>query len=315
MVRFRRVESGPTLADDGSLVVRSEPRGEAELANEQLSILCNALGARYLATSDPEHVQPIYRVHAPPDPERVAAFERLVRVVARDRKLPDDPWVYRRAAHAGLAGYLESLPTEGEPGRLARALHRQAMLLNGRSTFSTEPTGHFGVGEAVYSRFTAPMREIVGIFCHKEALERLRGRSERSRADDEALREQVIEAANHAKDVQRRLDHEIGLLALEALLAPELTRSLGARPVHQGTVMGLSSSKLHVLLAQPEIDVKVMLRDLGRALGGAWLDIEADGARLAVRGTGRVVCRLGDEVRVRAIGADGSMQLCFDDEA
>ena len=43
-----------------------------------------------------------------------------------------------------------------------------------RSVFSAVPAGHFGVGEAIYSRFTAPMREIVGIFCHKEALDRYR---------------------------------------------------------------------------------------------------------------------------------------------
>ena len=309
MVRYRRVENDPYLAADGQLRLRGETRDAVELANEQVSILCNALGAQYLATSDPEHVQPVYRVHAPPAPDRLAAFERLVRMVARDRGLPDDPWVYRRAAAAGLAGYLEALPTSGPEGRLARALHRQAMMVNGRSVFSVQPSEHFGVGETIYSRFTAPMREIVGVFCHKEAIERLGGGRERSRAEDETLRAQVVEAGNRAKDVQRRLDRELAGLVLEALLGPELARPLGDRPVRVGTVMGISSSKVHVLLDEPSIDVKLMLRDLGQELGGAWLDIEADGARLVVRGSGEVICRLGEEIRVRALGPDGTMQL------
>jgi ribonuclease R len=309
MVRYRRVETGVGLDGEGRLVFRRETRRSVELANEQLSILCNALGARYLESSNPEHVQPVYRIHAPPDPERVASFERLVRAVARDRGLPDDPWVYRRAASAGLAGYLESLPTEGAPGRLARALHRQAMVLNGRSVFSIDAAGHFGVGEAVYSRFTAPMREVVGVFCHKEALERLTGRRARSRTEDEQLREQVIEAANRAKDTQRRLDRDIDLLALDALFGPELRLPEASRPIRRATVMGFSSSRIYLLLDEPEIDVRVMLRDLGRELGGAWLEMQGDGARLVARDSGKSVCRFGDTVSVRAHGPDGAMML------
>jgi ribonuclease R len=309
MVRYRRVESGPWLDGAGQLRLRHESRSEAELANEQVSILCNALGARFLAQSNPDQVQPIYRVHAPPDPERLASFERLVGDVAKDRALPDDPWVYRRAAELGLAGYLETLPTVGAEGRLARALHRQAMLLNGRSLFSVEAGAHFGVGEAAYSRFTAPMREIVGVFCHKEALERLGDNWSRSRAEDEALRLAVVEAANHGKEVQRRIDHEIDELVLEALFGAELRQPVGDRPVRTGTVMGLTSSKIHVLLGEPEIDVKIPLRELGRDLGGAWLDVEGDGARLTVRGTGVVVCRLGDQIEVRSSGPPGVVQL------
>lgn len=317
MVRYRRVEASLGLDPDGRLVERRDERGPAELANEQLSILCNALGARLLASGDAEHVQPIYRVHAPPEPERLASFERLVRAVARDRGLPDDPWLYRRAADLGLAGYLEALPTEGALGRVARALHRQAMVLNGRSLFSTSPTAHFGVGEAVYSRFTAPMRELVGIFCHKEARERLSPARSRDRAEDEALRLEVIEAGNAAKDVQRRLDREVSRLVFDALFASELGRPWAERPARAGTVVGISSSKLHVLLdpseRAPELDVKVSLRDLGRAPrfapGGAWLDVEGDGARLVVRGRGETVCRLGDRVDVRMHGPDGAALL------
>ncbi|MBI4957272.1 MAG: RNB domain-containing ribonuclease [Myxococcales bacterium] len=309
MVRFQRAEAEVSLAPDGSLVVAEGPRGRVELANEQVSILCNALGARLLAESDPAQIQPIYRVHAPPEPERVATFERLVGRVAKARGLPDDPWLYRRAAEAGLAGYLEALPSTGPGARLARALHRQAMLLNGRSVFQAEPSAHFGVGEAIYARFTAPMREMVGVFCHKEALERLGKQRSRPRAEDEALRTAVIEAANRSKDIQRRLAREVDRRVVRALLEPDLARPVAERPLRRGTVMGIAGSKVHVLLDHPPIDVKVALRDQGAELGGAWLEGVDEGEKLVVKGKTRIICRLGDEVNLRAIGPDAAVMV------
>ena len=301
MIRYRRVEAEARMQADGTVVVSSSPRGPAELANEQVSILCNALGAQFLAEAREDFVQPIYRIHAPPDPHRVEAFERLVALVAKGRDLPDDPWVYRRAAESGLSGYLERLPTEGAAGRLARALHRQAMLLNGRSTFSSEASAHHGVGESIYARFTAPMREMVGIFCHKEALERIAGRGARSRAEDEATRAQVIEAANLARDVQRKLNREVGRRVVRSVLGPDLAKSYAERPNRKATVMGISPTKLHILLDDPPIDAVVPLREQGQVMSGAWLECGDEGAKLMLKKGGAIVCRLGDEVTVRAV--------------
>lgn len=311
MVRYLRVDAAVRLRPGGGVVVVREPRGPSELANEQLSILCNALGARFLSEASRDFVQPVYRVHAPPDPARLVAFEELVRRVAKGRDLPNDPWVYRHAAELGIAGYLERLPTTGPHARLARALHRQAMVLNGRSMFSAEPSEHFGVGESVYSRFTAPMREMVGIFCHKEAIERLVGRGECSKEVDEAIRVEVIEAANRAKDLQRQLDREVDRATSAAVLGPDASRPTGERPVRKGTVMGIAKAVVHVLLDEPPIDVIVPFREQGNLEGGAWLERAGDGAALAVRGSGEVLCALGDEVRVRAI-SDGAVVLVRD---
>ena len=300
MVRYRRVEAAVRLDHDGNLVVGSAPRPPIELANEQISILCNALGARYLLGGPPELVQPIYRVHEPPDGDKIDAFERLVRRVAASRGLPDDPWLYRRAADMGLAGYLESLPYAGMAGRLARALHRQAMLLNGRSRFDAEPHGHFGVGEQVYSRFTAPMREIVGVQCHAQAIDRMVGSSPRSRAEDDAIRIQVIEAANRSKDTQRNLDRELDTAIIAAVLAPDLALPRDQRPRRTATVVGFAPAKIYVVLDDPPLDLRVPLFAQGKHEGGAWLIVTDDGTRLVRRNDDTTIVRLGDLVRVRA---------------
>ncbi len=298
MVRYRRVEAAVRLGADGELIIGAAPRTAIELANEQISILCNALGARYLLGGPPELIQPIYRVHEPPTDDKVAAFERLVHRVAASRDLPDEPWLYRQAADLGLAGYLESLPTAGLAGRLARALHRQAMLLNGRSRFDAEPHGHFGVGEQVYSRFTAPMREIVGIQCHAQAIDRMRGKSPRTRDEDEAIRGRVIDAANRSKDTQRALNRELDAAILTAFFAPDLARPRDQRPRRSATVLGFAPSKIYVVLDDPPLDLRVSLFAQGKHEGGAWLTVTDDGTRLARRDDATIV-RLGDRVRVR----------------
>jgi ribonuclease R len=187
---------------------------------------------------------------------------------------------------------------------VARALHRQAMLLNGRSRFDSQARGHFGVGEQVYSRFTAPMREIVGIQCHAQAIDRMVGRSPRSREQDEMIRTRVIDAGNHAKDVQRRLDREIDAEIVAAVLAPDLDVPFEERPRRVGTVVGLVSSRVHVLLDDPPIDLRVPLFEQGKQSGGTWLVVVDEGARLIRKDNGETVCRLGDEVRVKAVSLD-----------
>src|SRR5205823_9772443 len=138
-------------------------------------------------------------------------------------------------------GYLEHLPTAGAEGRLARALHRQAMMLNGRSRFAAEPEGHFGVGELVYSRFTAPMREMVGVQCHAQAIERMKGKPARPRAEDEAIRDRVIDAGNRSKDLQRKLTREVEAARVEELLGGDLAFAFEERPARIGTCVGLAS--------------------------------------------------------------------------
>lgn len=300
MVRYRRVEASIRFGADGELIIGTAPRPAIELANEQISILCNALGARYLLGGPPELVQPIYRVHAPPDDDKVAGFERLVHRVAALRDLPDEPWLYRQAADMGLAGYLEALPTVGMAGRLARALHRQAMLLNGRSMFDAEPHGHFGVGEQVYSRFTAPMREIVGVQCHAQAIDRMLGSSPRTRAEDEAIRLQVIDAANRSKDTQRLLTRELDAMITAAVLAPDLALPRDQRPARTATVVGFAPAKIYVVLDEPPLDLRVSLFAQGKHEGGAWLVVTDDGTRLARQSDDATIVRLGDLVRVRA---------------
>ncbi|MCA9609061.1 MAG: RNB domain-containing ribonuclease [Myxococcales bacterium] len=248
--RRRTVEVG--LDDRKSFSIYGALRNDVERYNEQLSLLCNAEGARLLRDGGGVgSVEPIYRVHPAPPEDRVAAFARELDRLAAARGAR---WRWNRDGGQSLAAYLRELPWDGEGERLSRAIQRQAIMLNVRSTFSSEPGEHHGVGADVYARFSAPMREVVGVFLHGELVEGITGEGAR----DEALVERVIEAANHARELQRTLTERADRMALDALFA----RDLAAHTVRRGTVMGVTGAKIHVTLDEPPVDVKLYRRNM-----------------------------------------------------
>jgi ribonuclease R len=305
LVRYRREEVEVKLTDGGaSFSVVEQVRDEVELWNEQISLLCNAEGGRLLREHPAPAVQPIYRVHGGPDPERLRALAALTAELARVHGLPADPWIWHDERDS-LASYLAALPV-GETGaredRVARAITRQAIMVNLRSAYSTEPGPHVGVGAEPYARFSAPMREMVGVFLHKEAAEMLTG-VHPPVEEDEALRAEVVEIANRAKDTQRRASDLANEVVIDRVFRPELGKAREARTRFSGTVMGIAGGKVHVRLDAPPIDVKLYLRDLGKELAPrgeppVWLEPDERGVVLREQGTGREVLVLGSAVHV-----------------
>jgi len=302
VVRYQRLEVEVATADaPGPRFVAFESRRfESDRMNEQISLLVNVEGARLLAgraAGGPDSdLHAIFRVHPAPLPEDLAAFARMTASVAAssDAALAWDPEA------EPLARWLERI-AQGPPGLrgVALALQRQALVLNQRSTFAAEPSLHFGVGAPCYARFTSPMREIVGIFTHKEALELL-GLIPGGEGD-EALRVAVIDAANRAKELQSQLTKAANLLVIEPLLGADLARPEAERPRRTGTVLGLSPDRAYALLDDPPLELKVYARDLGTrwrlADESSALVIERDDAPA-------ITLRLGARVTLVVTGRD-----------
>ncbi len=302
VVRFRRTEIKVEVASEGDdlvFVAHRDLRLPVERYNEQISVLCNVEGARLLrASRAPDLIQPIYRVHAPPQPERLAALRDQLDAIVAAQGL-DAGWRWRQGQES-LSSYLERLPA----GRVAQAIHRQAMMSAGRASFTARAGEHHGLGADVYARFTAPMREIVGVFLHSEAKELLAGRPGAVPAgvpDDDVLRASVIDVSNRAHQVQKALDRDANRRVLDHLLAADLDG--GGERWRRGTVMGLTRRKVHVLLDDPAVDVKLYLHHL-EAAAGVRLRVSADGASLEpTRGKGLRLA-VGDAVDVCVRGVD-----------
>ncbi|MDG1479551.1 MAG: RNB domain-containing ribonuclease [Myxococcota bacterium] len=299
VVRLRRIESAVSMGSGAGLrfVAFADARNDVERYNEQISLLCNMVGARYLMADTPDHIQPIYRVHPPPSVGRLDALRDRIRRILAGRALDPALWEW---GEQSLASYLNGLPRGGEAGRLAHAIHRQAMMINGRSSFTSVPGTHHGVGADAYARFSAPMREIVGVYVHQQCIGKLAGAPPSAPAGDDAIRAQVIAASNRVRQLQRQLDHETNRMVIDQLFSEDL--QFARAPWRAGTVMGLTRSKIHVQLDNPGIDVKLYRVHL-EAWTGQTIRID-DGVR-AVFERGGTLLQLGDPVVVQVLGRDG----------
>jgi len=147
------------------------------------------------------------------------------------------------------------------------------------------------------------MREIVGIFTHKEALEVTGFVKPGDPKADGILRDRVIEAANRGNATQRSIDRAIGLLVIKQIFEDDLTKPLEERPIRKGTILGSRATQLYVVLDDIPIDVKIWTEDLS-ALAGHTLEHHA-----GVLGTIEpFVFRIGDEIRIRTSHFDHQRQ-------
>ncbi len=307
VIRFHREEIRVGVEGE-AFVATLAIRHQVERYNEQLSLLCNSEGGRLLCDAAGEDLplatQAIYRVHPAPSDERLAALERQIAEVVALHGLDPARWAWRADA-TPLSEWVDRLPIDDPDRRLARvarALSRQAVLVNVRSVFTSEPGVHFGVGAEPYARFSAPMREIVGVFVHKEAVELLGMAPRRPALEDAALRDQVLASANAARDRQRRLNDHTNRRVLDELFGADLALPLEQRPARFGTIMGVTGSKVHVGLDAPPIDVKLYVADAGRALG-LWLE-PSPGSAALLDDRGAEVLAVGDAIELRVVRRD-----------
>jgi ribonuclease R len=303
MVPFERPEvawepPGPTAP--GFRLV-AEQRNDVERWNEQISLLCNAQAAQLMLEHPEPWVQPIFRVHPHPLEPRLASLEGHIEALAGLHGL-GEAWRWRRGVES-LASFLDRLPTEGPQGRVRQAIQRQILHSYERSDFSPEPGPHHALGLPAYGRFTAPMREIVGVFTHKELLELLGLEPPAPSAQDVRLRERVLQAADRAREVQRAITRAGERLALDFLLEGDQAQPRSLRPIRTGTVLGLDRSRLHVRLDTIPLELKVYTAHIERSLGCDYSATEDD-LQLSPREGLGPRWRVGDPIRLRCGGRD-----------
>lgn len=257
--RLRRNKNGvfshridKQLERNGSqLHLVARDRGMAERLNEQMSLLTNIEAAEMLRQNDTgPQVQPIYKVHPSPPPERLERFARVTKAVQKHFGLSQD-WVWDPKQERGMFEYLISRPDDANYTTICRGLSHQAILANVSSQFSAQPDRHHGVGADAYARFSAPMREVVGIFTHKEAAEALHLESTHD-ARDEALRKSVIESAHNGASGQRRIEKDCYKLAIEQSLSARASDS----PALEGIVLGANRDRTYVELAPAGLELR-----------------------------------------------------------
>ena len=268
VVEYKRHRNEVSINDDGSLMVVREEQLRTELYNEQISLMVNIEGAELLKrhSSDVQNlkIEPIFRTQNAPTDKTLdcltAFIDDLIRVHGLDAAL----WRWSRDGEETLAAYLKRLwyLTEGEPDAhcVFMAINRRAMMSNKPAKFQAELGLHESL-QAIYARFSSPMRELVGCFTHCELGQAM---GWIPAADDSKLREKVIQVGNEAKSKQKKITRDLEEAALRALCMPELRKPRAERPVWIGVILGVGAKKqgqhAYVELADPPMEVKVYLR-------------------------------------------------------
>jgi ribonuclease R len=274
VVRFNRIETHITVhGEPPKFAAEQRARYQTERYNEQISLMCNIEGAEMLLAmmGINDAVQAVFRVHDAPLHKSLGELRSTLDAFA-ERQHDSHDW--RWLPGQSLADYVASLPMGLEHSRRVQAVQRQIMQAQRSSSFTPEAGEHHALKVASYARFSSPMREVVGIFTHKELLEALGGHAFDNDSDS-ILRERVIESANSSRQRQRKLEKMIEFAALSSVFAREL--ALPEPPAHEGTIMGLRGDRLYVALDDLAVDVKLYKADIQEQFSTRYAmnDIEA----------------------------------------
>ena len=246
---------------------------------EELMLLGNETVAQWCQERD---VPTIYRVHQPPDEQKLDRFAAMCDTLGIEFDVEDtrDP--------LKLTALLKSFSDHP----LAPVLNSLLLRSMKQATYDITNVGHFGLASKAYLHFTSPIRRYPDLVVHRSVHEVLQGREVRR---DGKAREKLAQAALQSSQNERRvMDVERAIVDLYRTFM--MKRHIGER--FEGTVTAVVGSGLFVQLDAPFVDVLVRLEDLGQDR----YEVDDDGLRVVAGRSGDVVA-LGDRLMVEVIDA------------
>jgi ribonuclease R len=246
---------------------------------EELMLLANETVARWC---EERGVPTIYRVHPPPNEEKLDRFAAMCDAlgIAFDVEDTRDP--------KKLGDLLASFADHP----LAPVLNSLLLRSMKQATYDVANIGHFGLASKAYLHFTSPIRRYPDLIVHRIAHEVLSGRPPPYQRGGEG-RDVLAEAA-HASSVAERRAMEVERAIVDLYRVFMMKDRIGAR--FEGTVTAVVGSGLFVQLDAPFVDVLVRLEDLGQ---GNW-QVDDDALRVVAARSGDVIA-LGDRIAVEIV--------------
>ena len=207
------------------------------LANEAAALELEGLGQRF-----------IYRIHEPPDPERIEALREIAE--AAGLSLARGQVVTTRV--------LNTLLARAEGGDSDDLINLATLRAMAQACYSTRNAGHFGLALRHYAHFTSPIRRYADLTVHR-ALIRAHRWGDDGLGDAEAAR--LEETARQISLTERR-SIEAERDTNDRYLALWLSERLGA--VFPGRITGVQRFGLFVRLDESGADGLVPVRTIGR---------------------------------------------------
>jgi ribonuclease R len=269
-------ERSVVLDDDGRVAsVTPQPRLDSHRLIEEFMVLANVCAAEEL---ERRHAPCVYRVHAPPSPEKLENLRQFLRqfkinLPAGDRLHPRD--LDRVLKHVAES---ESAP-----------LVNEVMLRSqSQAAYAVENIGHFGLALPRYAHFTSPIRRYADLVVHRSLVGAI-GLGSGELANDE--RPRLAETCEHITATERRAtlaERD----AIDRYLAAYMADKVGAE--FAARISGVTRFGLFVTIAENGANGLVPVSTLP---DDYWMHNEA-AQTLTGRRT-RLSFRLAQEVEVR----------------
>ena len=266
-------------AESMPVAARARTRGDAHELIEEFMLLANETVAAHAQNTELPFP---YRVHEPPDSEKLAALENLLSSLGRPRRLGSKP------NPKTLQQVLSDFKRRKELVVVARTLLR----CMSRARYSEKPLGHYGLAARDYCHFTSPIRRYPDLLAHRMLKAQAEGAMDEAAA--QRMAEQMRSLTAEASDCEERA----ALCERDGdgiMLAAYLSRMIGQR--FSGTVTHLGKRGAFVLLdntAEGRIPPQLM---------DDFYSLDDEGIMLIGRHSRRVI-RLGDRIDVEVYSAN-----------
>ncbi|HEU4611014.1 MAG TPA: ribonuclease R, partial [Kofleriaceae bacterium] len=249
-----------------------------ELVEEFMIAANEAVGTFFRKRGAPT----VWRVHAPPDPDRVATLAELfgaygIRVDVDEATTP-----------LGMKHVLDQVAQK--PG--AQALSFLVLRTLTQAVWDTVPIGHFGLASGDYLHFTSPIRRYPDLLVHRLLKHHLHRDGHASGGGYAKAPPGIETLAQLASDssLHERRAMEAEREAVAMYRAYLMRDQVGAR--FEGTVSAVTSFGAFVEIEEPYVEGLIKLDSLGEPM-----DYDEVHMRLTGKRTGKSI-ELGDKVMV-----------------
>lgn len=253
---------------------------------EDFMLLANRRVCKYIATLRKDPPLPfVYRIHAGPDPEKLAQLQMFVRFFGYELELAEDGNVQE-----ALNGLMRSVMDKPEQ----HVINTVTVRAMAKAVYSIQNIGHYGLGFRFYTHFTSPIRRYPDLMVHRLLAKYL-------------SKEYKADAAWHESACQRssnmeRKATEAERASIKYKQVEFLQDKIGKE--YDGIVSGVTNRGIYVEIIENKCEGMVSLNDLE----DDYYELDDSGYRVIGRRNGRVVS-LGDKVRIEIKDTDIDRRL------
>ncbi len=274
-VKFKLDENGKPLG------VVLKIRKDAHKLIEEFMLLANKKVAEFVFKKAKDSIM-IYRVHEPPNPEKVQNFATFVARFGYKLNLDDEK---------RLSDSMNSMMADVEGKPLQNVLEQLAVRTMSKAKYTTEALGHFGLAFAHYSHFTSPIRRYPDMMAHRLLEHYL------SKNSQKISKEEFENKCKHASEREKlAADAERASIKYKQV---EFMGLQDKKQIFEGVVTGVTDFGVFVEITETSCEGMVRLADLK----DDYYELDKANYRVIGRRGGRVI-NFGDLVKVRVIGTD-----------